>query len=79
MDGAQIVKVLETLHGERGCTWKELAVEIGISESFLSRIRHRLCGPGPKVLAFLNLSQKTVYLKTEPTIERKEPSRSETN
>jgi hypothetical protein len=64
LDNSQVIKVLETLRRERDCDWKVLAVEIGISESFLSRIRHGLCGPGPKVLAFLNLQEKTVYVKT---------------
>lgn len=61
MEHAQVVEMLEKLRGYR--SWKELAVEIGISESFLSRIRHRLCGPGPKVLAFLNLREETQYVK----------------
>jgi hypothetical protein len=61
----QVVTLLEK--HRNGRPWKVLAVEIGISESFLSRLRRNLCGPGPKVLAFLNLRQKTVYLKTEQT------------
>jgi hypothetical protein len=63
LDNTQVIKLLETLRRERGCDWKVLAAEIGISESFLSRIRHGLCGPGPKVLAFLNLRETTVYVK----------------
>lgn len=58
-----MVALLEKIRGDR--EWKTLAAEIGISESFLSRIRHGLCGPGPKVLAFLNLREKTVYVKVE--------------
>lgn len=63
MEQAQVVALLEKIRGDR--EWKTLAAEIGISESFLSRIRHGLCGPGPKVLAFLNLREKTVYVKVE--------------
>lgn len=58
-----MVALLEKIRDDR--EWKTLAAEIGISESFLSRIRHGLCGPGPKVLAFLNLREKTVYVKVE--------------
>jgi len=61
MEHTQVITLLEKLRGDR--TWKELAAEIGISEPFLSRIRHGLCGPGPKVLAFLNLREETVYVK----------------
>jgi hypothetical protein len=58
-----VVVLLNKHRGDRA--WKELAAEIGISESFLSRIRHGLCGPGPKVLEFLNLRGQTVYVKAE--------------
>lgn len=63
MDAAQLVTLLERLRGARD--WKELAAEIGVSESFLSRVRHGKCGPGPKILAFLKLEEKTVYSKVE--------------
>jgi transcriptional regulator with XRE-family HTH domain len=63
MDNAQLVSLLERLRGDR--YWKELAAEMGVSESFLSRVRRGQCGPGPKILAFLKLEQKTVYTKAE--------------
>lgn len=63
MEHTHVIAMLEKIRGDR--EWKTLAAEIGISESFLSRIRHGLCGPGPKVLTFLNLQEKTVYVKTE--------------
>ena len=63
MDRAQVVKLLEKLRGARD--WKELAAEIGISESLLSRVRSGVAAPGPKMLAFLGLRAKTIYVKVE--------------
>jgi transcriptional regulator with XRE-family HTH domain len=65
LDHSQVIKILEVLRKERGCDWKVLAVEIGISESMMSRIRKGTAAIGPKVLVFLNLSEKTVYVKVD--------------
>lgn len=63
MDGTQVVVALEKIKGDRA--WKELAAEIGVSESFLSRVRHGQCSPGAKILSFLKLEEKIVYVKAE--------------
>jgi hypothetical protein len=63
MNHGHIVRLLEKCRGER--TWKEVAVEIGVSESFLSRVRGGWCGPGEKILTFLNLREEISYVKLE--------------
>jgi hypothetical protein len=61
MDAAQVIALLDKQRGQR--EWKMLAAEIGISESFLSRVRNGQCGPGPKILAYLGLREEIRYVK----------------
>jgi len=63
MEHGQLVALLEK--NRSGRSWKKLAEEMGVSESFLSRVRRGQCGPGPKILAFLKLEEKTVYVKAD--------------
>jgi hypothetical protein len=63
MEHRHIIEQLDRRRGDR--TWAMLAAEIGISESVLSRVRSGVAAPGPKMLAYLGLRQKTVYVKVE--------------
>ena len=61
----QLVNELEKRRGDR--TWAQLAEEIKISPSVLSRVLKGTAMPGPAILNFLGLVEKTVYDKqTEP-------------
>lgn len=60
MNAAQLVALLEKRRGNRD--WKALAAEIGVSDSFLSRVRNGWCGPGKKVLGFLGLREEITYV-----------------
>jgi transcriptional regulator with XRE-family HTH domain len=48
-----------------GRLWSELATEIGISQSLLSRIRKGTATPSPKLLAFLGLREERIYVKAQ--------------
>ena len=48
-----------------GRTWQDVAAEIGISASVLSRIRKGYAQPGNRLLAYLGLREETVYVKVE--------------
>jgi hypothetical protein len=65
MNHGHLVELLKKKRGDR--TWGALAKEIGVSQSFLSRVLGGWCGPGKKIMAFLGLREETVYVKEEHT------------
>lgn len=61
MNENSILEMLKQRQGNR--TRSELAREIGISPQYLHDVFNGRRGPGPKILAFLNIERRETYVR----------------
>lgn len=64
MAQVNVIHELEKRRGER--TWQEVAAEIGCTPAYLSMVLNGKRSAGRKITAYLQIQEKTVYVKLEP-------------